>query len=93
MLHELANQPAGVDLYQKNERKRLTPQWLALTTFLNHPWFTRVWMIQEVAVASHVIFVYGCFSFYWDTLSTVMNIFQDPGMAALLQMTQDGKLA
>jgi hypothetical protein len=50
--------------------------WKALGTMLNHPWFQRVWIIQEVVVAKggdlgrdSVIIRYGHGTIDWKTLS------------------------
>lgn len=35
----------------------------ALTVFFRRPWFTSVWVIQEVAAASHAVMICGTRSF------------------------------
>ena len=33
--------------------------WAAIDSFLNRPWFTRVWILQEVLLSDHALFVCG----------------------------------
>jgi hypothetical protein len=35
------------------------PRWRDIVHFLNHEWFNRVWVVQEVIVASSLKFIYG----------------------------------
>jgi hypothetical protein len=61
--------------------------------FLNHAWFTRIWVVQEVAVASVVQIAYGGRYLNWDMMESVFEIFTEPEMSALLQMTCKGRQA
>jgi hypothetical protein len=42
--------------------------WNALKALLNAPWFYRLWILQEVALAKAVEFLYGSHSIQWDLL-------------------------
>ena len=35
------------------------PQWQSLVSLLDHPWFWRLWVIQESLVAKHGTFIFG----------------------------------
>lgn len=67
-------------------------QWMALTNLLYHPWFERVWIIQEVAVASTVDIFCGGEYLPWETLKTglwsiaIADIEQNQDMTGLLQL-------
>jgi hypothetical protein len=40
----------------------------ALVTILHHPYFTRIWIIQEVALGSNITFVCGDVEFTWQCI-------------------------
>lgn len=44
-------------------------QWAALLKMLQHPWFDRVWVIQEVALSADVYVRYGDEIIEWETLA------------------------
>jgi Heterokaryon incompatibility protein (HET) len=60
-------------LWQTQSRR-----WQALLAFFSHPWFDRVWVIQEVAVAREVQVRYGGKYISWDYLSIVGKVLYDP---------------
>ncbi len=84
---------SGTELYKKFELRRRNFRWPAFVEFLNHPWFARVWIVQEVAVAKNVQVIIGGRYYDWDVLEEVFKIFASPEMAAFLQLTQDGRNA
>jgi hypothetical protein len=49
-------------------------KWKAITDLLSVPWFHRIWIIQEVAVARKMTLVYGDRSVLWDDLIKLANI-------------------
>lgn len=65
----------------------------ALAQFLNNPWFTRVWVIQEVVVATKLEFVYGGLYFDWAMLEFLFQIYAQPEMSHLLHMSPSGNYA
>lgn len=93
LLHELGHAPRHVDLYRRYERHTLSINWRALLELFNNPWFTRVWIVQEVAVATEVTFIYGGFSFTWEAISAGIEVFNDSEMSGLIQITESGKSA
>ncbi|SPO01583.1 uncharacterized protein DNG_04256 [Cephalotrichum gorgonifer] len=40
---------------------------------LSRPWWTRVWIIQEVVVAKKLLFVCGSETFHWDTMRLMIH--------------------
>jgi hypothetical protein len=48
-------------------------QWDALLTMLRHPWFERVWVVQEVALADKVEVRYGDEVISWEVLASGME--------------------
>jgi hypothetical protein len=44
------------------------PRWASLRTMLEHPWFYRTWVIQEVGLASHPRVLYGNLEFEYGDL-------------------------
>ena len=75
--------------YLKYARERTSPRWLAFIELLNHPWFDRVWVVQEVALASQIAVIYGDMRIPWETLITAMNIFGSLEMGLPMTSTED----
>ncbi|KAK6217776.1 hypothetical protein LQW54_003285 [Pestalotiopsis sp. IQ-011] len=46
-------------------------QWTALRSLITRPWFTRLWIRQEVALASRVIVVCGYYQAEWEDVDKV----------------------
>ena len=46
----------------------------ALLKFIHHPWFERIWVIQEVALAKHVRVLYGGEEIMWQTVVQAFGI-------------------
>jgi hypothetical protein len=65
----------------------------ALIKILSHPWFQRVWVVQEVALPPKVHVVYGGQYLEWDSLEEIARMFSTPEGAALLQNTAATRLA
>ena len=57
--------------------KRKQRQWAALLKMLQHPWFSRVWVIQEVALSSSVRLRYGDEIINWETLAAGIKKLDD----------------
>jgi hypothetical protein len=66
-------------IYRTGERKlsqgtlphRNDPSWEALRTFLSRPWFSRVWVVQEVAMARRAIVLCGGKTLTWQHLRSL----------------------
>jgi hypothetical protein len=68
------------------------PEWVALAHLLERPWFTRTWVIQEVALATHAEIVCGDTTLSWDTLEQVIHQLVDLGFAGIVGTTNDNDL-
>ncbi|KAH6722940.1 heterokaryon incompatibility protein-domain-containing protein [Leptodontidium sp. MPI-SDFR-AT-0119] len=66
--------------------------WKALSTLLEHPWFRRVWILQEMALASQVEIVCGKRSVPWLLLAFIVVQIEHNGLMALLMITENGEL-
>ncbi|KAM0330173.1 hypothetical protein ACHAQA_004346 [Verticillium albo-atrum] len=64
--------PTDTELYHKYVSQRRSPRWLAIGHVLAHPYFSRIWMVQEVAVNKTLHVVYGRETLKWDTLAPVL---------------------
>jgi hypothetical protein len=42
------------------------PDWQAFSNLLNHPYWERTWIVQEVVLAKSLVFVYGEAVFSWE---------------------------
>ena len=81
-------------LFSKYEHEGLSTRWLALVEFLNNPWFARVWIVQEVAMASEIRLRFAGWTYDWDALvDALMPLLEAPDMAGFLQMTVRGRTA
>lgn len=54
--------------------------WAALQTLITNPYFTRVWIIQEVVVARRVILHYGGQIIPWELFARAMTILASQGL-------------
>ncbi|KAF1978206.1 hypothetical protein BU23DRAFT_525941, partial [Bimuria novae-zelandiae CBS 107.79] len=59
------------ELYETLQPTKSKPkQWDALLRLLQHPWFGRVWVVQEVALSQRVFVKYGDETIDWDVLAS-----------------------
>src|SRR5947208_3450716 len=54
--------------------------WLAFSTLLKRPWFSRAWIVQEVSVAKDAHVICGDYSVTWDELVQAVNYVLDVGI-------------
>jgi hypothetical protein len=50
---------SGLDLFFQYGSRIRQPRWLAFLALVRNPWFTRIWVVQEVALASSIRVFYG----------------------------------
>ncbi|CZR65731.1 uncharacterized protein PAC_15631 [Phialocephala subalpina] len=60
--------PTDIELRERGLPLRGSPSWNALEKFLDLPYFTRIWIIQEIAVAHAVIVMWGNSKIPWVTV-------------------------
>lgn len=65
----------GEKLYKEYLPQEASPRWQALLNLLNQPWFERVWILQEVAVAKTIHAIYGNRYVDLETLVEVLRMF------------------
>ncbi|KAL3423302.1 hypothetical protein PVAG01_05049 [Phlyctema vagabunda] len=73
LMHTLDRMPGGYLKYSLQSIERLhgdEPGWRALAKILNHKWFTRIWVYQEVIVAARVKVL---FQYYCETYETFIG--------------------
>jgi hypothetical protein len=88
-LHTLSLLMSPEELAKRCMTDRHTPSWEALSRLLAHPWFSRVWIIQEIAVAQDVFVTYGGGLLNWDIISWALIIFSRPEMASMLSTSTE----
>jgi hypothetical protein len=75
--------------YGKSIRK---PRWIAFQALVRNPWFTRIWVVQEVALASSIRVFYGRSQFSWQHLvAAISTCIQHLSLASFLDVTRDEK--
>lgn len=73
----VANELAGLALDAMFGDVVETPEWKDFLQLLSHPFFGRVWVVQEVAVASSLDMIVGDFYLPWLLLNgAIRNVFQ-----------------
>jgi hypothetical protein len=86
-----AQKHKGPELYAQYLPLNSRQNWLGLVELLNHQWFHRSWIIQEVTVPSKVHVVYGGHYVSFDVLISVMSLFFELDMASLLLTPSHGR--
>ena len=70
-----------------------SPGWTELGKLLNHPYWSRVWIIQEVAVAKTLKVIYGQVEMQWEDLVVYAMSSADLGTANVVDTNLDISLA
>ncbi|KAK5128435.1 hypothetical protein LTR85_003103 [Meristemomyces frigidus] len=82
------------DLSRRTQHTNKTPLWLSLPShdvvagladIINRAWFTRLWIVQEAAVARRVLMVCGSHKFAWINDQETVRSFERSIKAAALQ--------
>lgn len=63
-----------------------SPQWAALSQLLQRPWFQRVWIIQEITVASVPRIVCGALEIEWEPLAQLVSYICANGLQIYLSL-------
>jgi hypothetical protein len=58
--------------------------WVALTRVFQRPWFSRIWVIQEAAMAKRATFIWGAKSVPWETLLGAAEAIKLASLQAML---------
>jgi hypothetical protein len=59
-------------------------RWRGLNKLLRHEWFGRVWMVQEIVVASKIHAIYGGAYLDWDMFSNTMHTLSNIEMTSVV---------
>ena len=62
----------------KDTNEWISAQLTAFIDLIDHPWFNRVWVVQEVVVARSVNILYGNQQLPWQLFIQVMDILFNP---------------
>jgi len=91
LAHLFKNYPVtDAELWERYAPERRSARWLALGNMMEHPYFTRVWMVQEIAVNRNVHVVYGGQLLHWDTLTLVLRtLFMSNRLSLLVEDTAE----
>lgn len=65
--------PSDQDLSLRGLPPRSSTEWEALVYMCNLPYFTRVWVVQELMVASEALMMWGEFEIGWSIFRTVLD--------------------
>ena len=61
-----------------------SPDWVALRNLLERPWFSRLWVIQEMVLSAETILACGNETARWDELTIVLEILLTRGLSEYL---------
>ncbi|KAJ4288952.1 hypothetical protein N0V90_011294 [Kalmusia sp. IMI 367209] len=78
------------DLANRSLRRSISPHltnlhiidWNSIQSFLQRPWFHRLWVVQEVSHAKRVVVVCGDSTIPWSTLSSGFSYLEDQGLTS-----------
>jgi hypothetical protein len=76
--------PTGEEIFSKYRPQICSRRWLALIKLFSHNWFERVWVIQEVVVASNVAVRYGGTYISWKTFTCAVQVLTSSDEARML---------
>jgi hypothetical protein len=86
-LETMAKLHSVEELSKRYMLEKNSPSWLALGRMMSHPWFNRIWIVQEVATANRVFVTYGGGLIEWGLVYWAFCLFANPEMALLLPAT------
>ena len=70
-----------LEIYHKLARNVSTRfhklRWDGLIEALQQPWFERIWVVQEVILATHAVIYYGHQTIDWETLAYGLKVLKD----------------
>ena len=70
----------------RKQDKVLAADLSALIDLMNHDWFSRAWIVQEVVVARYITVVYGGYKLRWEDLLAFLNILSEEKNASLISL-------
>jgi hypothetical protein len=90
-LHELdlAHETSYVDHFPSFKNQD-SLDWVAFWNLLQRPWFSRLWVRQEMVLSGRAILACGRETAQWDELTIVVDILLSKGLGGYLRMSPDG---
>ena len=80
----------GDAMYRRFARRSLTLCYESLRSLFSNPWFNRIWVVQEVALARKIHVKYGEVEFDWSAIVLAMSVFAKyPDLGELLSPRKD----
>jgi len=90
LMLDLTSFSSDLDVFLLYAGKVRTPRWLAFLEMVRNAWFERIWVVQEVALASSLRIFYGRSQIQWNHLVDVMRTCrQHPSLGSFLEATKD----
>jgi len=95
MLEELAfldshEDQGDLDIYREYAPQVRRPRWIAFRRLARNPWFDRMWVVQEVSLASSIRVLYGRTEIQWECLAAALSrAITYPAIGSLLETTRD----
>lgn len=78
-------------------RRGLPPKdhvtWQAIRLLMRHPWFRRLWILQEAALAQHLIVMCGSSWISWYVLVGFIQFIEDLKIAYLIRSEKDSSIS
>ena len=71
------------DLIDEGLPEPFSPSWKSLDALYWRPWFTRIWVIQEISVAKEVTLMCGSHQRSWRDFKTVAALMHDRSLTSL----------
>jgi hypothetical protein len=79
-----------LSMWLKYAGRNRQPKWLAFENLLRNDWFNRIWVVQEVALASSIRVFYSKTEIPWQHLIDVMgHCSNHPSLASLIGTTRN----
>jgi hypothetical protein len=67
-------QDAPLDASSYISSRQDLDDWAELRKIISNPWFERVWIVQEIAVATHPLLRYGSEEIPWKTFTHAITV-------------------
>ncbi|KAF2838262.1 hypothetical protein M501DRAFT_993110 [Patellaria atrata CBS 101060] len=71
----------------KQLSSRTEKTWDEVMKFFHHPWFQRVWIIQEMVMASDIVVIYGTEEMEWNKIINTIEYLFNPILRAYNPLT------
>lgn len=87
---DLHEDQKDLDIYRKYATQVRGRRWIAFQRVVRNPWFDRMWVVQEVSLASRIRVLYGRTEIQWKCLAAALSrAITYPAIGSLLTSTKD----